>query len=137
MAFADLIARNPISVEDVLQMPDELRSIRLRNNNVRQLIYKEVKKPGRNHGGLWEMLANLHGPPWVKRQFIQEVRQEAVRYIHMFDKVILTSPSPSPNPVLSRNQNGIVQFGSQPPKKIPSVDVLNYSGCGQQKIPKI
>ena len=51
--------------------------------------------------------------------------------------LILTSPSQSLNPVLSRNQNGIVQFGSQPPKKIPSVDVLNYIGCGQQKIPKI
>ena len=58
---------------------DELRSIRLRNNNVRQLIYKEVKKPGRSHGGLWGMLSDLHGPPWVKRQFIQEVRQEALR----------------------------------------------------------
>ena len=66
--------------------PDELRSIRLRNNNVRQLIYKEVKKPGRSHGGLWEMLSNLHGPPWIKRQFIQEVRQEAVRYIHILNK---------------------------------------------------
>ena len=61
--------------------PDELRSIKLRNNNVRQLIYKEVKKPGKAHGVLWDMLANLHGPPWVRRQFIQEVRQEAVRSV--------------------------------------------------------
>lgn len=68
--------------------PDELRSIRLRNNNVRQLIYKEVKKPGKSHGGLWEMLSNLHGPPWIKRQFIQEVRQEAVRYIHILNKTM-------------------------------------------------
>jgi len=59
---------------------EELRSIRLRNNNVRQLIYKEVKKPGRGHAELWEMLASLHGPPGVRRQFIQEVRQEAVRF---------------------------------------------------------
>ena len=58
---------------------EELRSIRLRNNNVRQLIYKEVKKPGRAHGELWEMLARLHGPDWVRRQFIMEVKQEAVR----------------------------------------------------------
>ena len=58
---------------------EELRSIRLRNNNVRQLIYKEVKKPGRGHAELWDMLASLHGPPIVRRQFIQEVRQEAVR----------------------------------------------------------
>ena len=58
---------------------EELRSIRLRNNNVRQLIYKEVKKPGRAHGELWEMLGRLHGPDWVRRQFIMEVKQEAVR----------------------------------------------------------
>merc|ERR1712083_690181 len=59
---------------------EELRSIRLRNNNVRQLIYKEVKKPGRGHAELWDMLASLHGPTIVRRQFIQEVRQEAVRF---------------------------------------------------------
>jgi len=62
---------------------EELRSIRLRNNNVRQLIYKEVKKPGKAHHQLWEMLANLQGPSWVRRQFIQEVRQEAVRFKRM------------------------------------------------------
>jgi len=60
--------------------PEELRSIRLRNNNVRQLIYKEVKRPGRVHSILWRMLAELHGPPWIRRQFILEVRQEAVRF---------------------------------------------------------
>jgi len=59
---------------------EELRSIKLRNNNVRQLIYKEVKKPGRQHKELWDMLAKLHGPPWVRMQFILEVRQEAVRF---------------------------------------------------------
>jgi len=59
---------------------EELRSIRLRNNNVRQLIYKEVKKPGRAHGELWEMLGRLHGPAWIRRQFIMEVRHEAVRF---------------------------------------------------------
>ena len=60
--------------------PEELRSIRLRNNNVRQLIYKEVKRPGRVHSILWRMLSELHGPPWIRKQFILEVRQEAVRY---------------------------------------------------------
>ena len=58
---------------------DELRSIYLRNNNVRQLIYKEVKRPGKAHSELWEMLANLHGPAWVRREFIQEVKKEALR----------------------------------------------------------
>ena len=74
----------PLSAEVVKERSrsysaEELRSIRLRNNNVRQLIYKEVKKPGRAHGELWEMLARLHGPAWVRRQFIMEVKQEAVR----------------------------------------------------------
>jgi len=68
------------SSEPAEPSPEELRSIRLRNNNVRQLIYKEVKKPGRGHAELWEMLASLQGPPTVRRQFIQEVRQEAVRF---------------------------------------------------------
>ena len=61
---------------------DEIRSIKLRNNNVRQLIYKEVKKPGKSHGELWEMLANLHGPAYIKQQFIQEVRLEAIRFVY-------------------------------------------------------
>ena len=58
---------------------DELRSIKLRNNNVRQLIYKEVKRPGKLHLNLWKMLEELHGPAWIKKQFIQEVKQEALR----------------------------------------------------------
>ena len=58
---------------------EELRSFRLRNNNVRQLIYKEVKRPGRCHVHLWKMLEGLHGPPWVRKQFIHEVKQEALR----------------------------------------------------------
>jgi hypothetical protein len=63
--------------EDVTE--EELRSFRLRNNNVRQLIYKEVKRPGRCHVHLWKMLEGLHGPPWVRKQFIHEVKQEALR----------------------------------------------------------
>lgn len=59
---------------------EELRSLKLRNNNMRQLIYKEVKRPGRQHRDLWEMLGKLNGPPSIRRQFIQEVRQEAVRF---------------------------------------------------------
>jgi len=60
--------------------PEELRSIRLRNNNARQLIYKEVKRPGKKHDQLWQMLAQLHGPPWIRKQFIIEVRLEAIRF---------------------------------------------------------
>ena len=60
---------------------EELRSIKLRNNNVRQLIYKEVKRPGKCHSLLWKMLDELYGPPWVRRQFIQEVKQEALRSV--------------------------------------------------------
>ena len=39
---------------------------------MRQLIDKEVKRPGRGHTELWDMLTGL--------QFIHEVRQEAVRF---------------------------------------------------------
>jgi hypothetical protein len=67
--------------EECTLTDDELRSIKLRNNNVRQLIYKEVKKPGKVHQDLWNMLDNdLHGPPWIRRQFIQEVKLEALRF---------------------------------------------------------
>ncbi len=67
------------TTEEAAVTDDELRSCRLRNNNVRQLIYKEVKRPGRSHVLLWKMLENLHGPSWVRQQFIQEVKEEAVR----------------------------------------------------------
>ena len=61
---------------------EELRSIKVRNNNVRQLIYKEVKRPGRCHSRLWKMLEEeLQGPAWVRKQFIHEVKQEAIRYL--------------------------------------------------------
>jgi len=68
-----------VAVEKKLT-PEELRSIKLRNNNVRQLIYKEVKRPGKCHNLLWKMLEELHGPPWVRKQFIREVKQEAIRF---------------------------------------------------------
>ena len=67
------------SVNNTVLSAEELRSIRLRNNNVRQLIYKEVKKPGKIHGELWDMLSNLQGPPWIRRDFIKEVKLEAMR----------------------------------------------------------
>ncbi len=71
---------NSLAKEEKILTADELRSIKLRNNNVRQLIYKEVKKPGKLHTDLWKMLdSDLHGPPWIRRQFIQEVKLEALR----------------------------------------------------------
>ena len=73
------LKNNHVMKEQEKLTSDELRSIYLRNNNVRQLIYKEVKKPGKGHSELWEMLANLHGPAWVRRDFIQEVKKEALR----------------------------------------------------------
>ena len=58
---------------------EELRCVLIRNQNMRQMIYKEVKRPGRCHVHLWKMLEGLHGPPWVRKQFIHEVKQEALR----------------------------------------------------------
>jgi len=75
------LTNGPSSVVEEPGLTDgELRSIKLRNNNVRQLIYKEVKRPGRLYTNLWKMLEELHGPPWVRRQFIQEVKLEALRF---------------------------------------------------------
>merc|ERR1719510_2302460 len=49
------LKNNHVMKEPEKLTSDELRSIYLRNNNVRQLIYKEVKKPGKGHSELWEM----------------------------------------------------------------------------------
>lgn len=47
---------------------DELRRVRNLNQNMRQLIYKEVKRPGKNHEKLFDMLKkDLHGPRHVRR----------------------------------------------------------------------
>lgn len=75
------IPESPKSAPSLEDEPteEELRSIKLRNNNVRQLIYKEVKRPGKCHNVLWKMLEGLYGPPWIRKQFILEVKQEAVR----------------------------------------------------------
>ena len=56
---------------------EELRSVKLRNQNMRQMIYKEVKRPGRDHGRLFQMLRELHGPRHVRRDYISEVRRES------------------------------------------------------------
>lgn len=60
---------------------EELRSINLRNQNMRQIIYKEVKRPGKNHDRLIKMLKHdLHGPPQIRREYIKEVIAEAARF---------------------------------------------------------
>ncbi|CAB4057692.1 INTS6 [Lepeophtheirus salmonis] len=60
---------------------EELRSIKLRNQNIRQIICKEVKRPGKNHDRLYKMLKeDLHGPSQIRRDYIKEVIQEAFRF---------------------------------------------------------
>jgi len=41
---------------------EERRKVETRNNNMRQIIYKEVKRPGRNYDRLLGLLKELHGP---------------------------------------------------------------------------
>jgi len=82
-AIVSNVFENDNNTSNSALSPEELRSIRLRNNNVRQLIYKEVKKPGKVHADLWEMLSNLQGPPWIRRDFIKEVKLEAMRFKRM------------------------------------------------------
>lgn len=59
---------------------DELRSVMLRNQNMRQMIYKEVKRPGKNHEKLFTMLKDLHGPSQIRMTYIGEVILEAKRF---------------------------------------------------------
>ena len=47
---------------------------------MRHLIFKEVKRPGKDHGKLFEMLRDLHGPPSVRRSYIHDVIVEARRF---------------------------------------------------------
>ena len=49
---------------------EERRKVETRNNNMRQTIYKEVKKPGRNYDRLLELLKELHGPADMRQQYI-------------------------------------------------------------------
>ena len=73
----------PSSKSSTLYMlnKEELKSINLRNQNMRQVIYKEVKKPGKNHAKLVQMLReDLHGPPPIRREYIKEVIAEAARF---------------------------------------------------------
>ena len=47
---------------------------------MRQMIYKEVKRPGKDHRKLFEMLKTLHGPRNIRRDYIGEVILEAKRF---------------------------------------------------------
>ena len=81
-------SRQSIKVESTLAdltLPklskEELRRINLRNQNMRQVIYKEVKRPGKNHERLIQMLKeDLHGPSQIRREYVKEVIAEAGRF---------------------------------------------------------
>ena len=48
---------------------------------MRQIIYKEVKRPGKNHQRLIQMLKeDLHGPSHIRREYVKEVIAEAARF---------------------------------------------------------
>merc|ERR1719412_1319467 len=59
---------------------DERRIVETRNNNMRQIIYKEVKRPGRNYDRLLDLLKELHGPADIRQQYILDVIKEATRF---------------------------------------------------------
>ena len=44
------------------------------------MIYKEVKRPGKNHEKLFSMVRDLYGPKSVRRDYISEVIAEARRF---------------------------------------------------------
>ena len=61
---------------------DELHSIKLRNQNMRQIIYKEVKLPGKDHRRLFRMLhEDLHCPPNIRQEYIRDVIREDKRFL--------------------------------------------------------
>lgn len=72
----------PVKVEnqEPVLSKEDLRCVFIRNQNMRHLIFKEVKRPGKDHGKLFEMLRDLHGPPSVRRSYIHDVIVEARRF---------------------------------------------------------
>ena len=65
-------------------MTDNHYIFRLHFQNVRQIIYKEVKRPGKNHEKLLQMLRDeLRGPKHVRRDYIQEVSEKIHHIIIM------------------------------------------------------
>lgn len=69
-----------VGVDSSAISPEELKSLKLRNQNMRQMIYKEVKRPGKDHKRLFEMLRTLHGPQEIRKEYIGEVIWEARRF---------------------------------------------------------
>ena len=74
---------------------EERRKVETRNNNMRQTIYKEVKRPGRNYDRLLELLKELHGPADIRQQYILDVIKEATRFKrnHMAKIILQHMPS--------------------------------------------
>lgn len=74
---------------------EERRKVETRNNNMRQIIYKEVKRPGRNYDKLLELLKELHGPAEIRQQYILDVIKEATRFKrnHMAQIILQNMPN--------------------------------------------
>ncbi len=72
--------KSPPPITDIVLSKEELRRVSVLNLNMRQMIYKEVKRPGKNHDRLFDMLRDLHGPPYVRHNYIQDVIREARRF---------------------------------------------------------
>lgn len=66
--------------QEAILSKDELRSVMLRNQNMRQMIFKEVKRPGKDHEKLFTMLRGLHGPRQIRMTYIGDVILEAKRF---------------------------------------------------------
>nr|CAD7256823.1 unnamed protein product [Timema shepardi]CAD7569371.1 unnamed protein product [Timema californicum] len=59
---------------------DEVAKIRRFNLDVRTLIYKEVRKPGKNHSRLFEHLRTLKGPVDMQVKIVNDVIHESLRF---------------------------------------------------------
>ena len=85
----------PVSQPSKIWDIEERRKVETRNNNMRQIIYKEVKRPGRNYDKLLELLKELHGPAEIRQQYILDVMKEAKRFKrnHMAEIIMQNMPN--------------------------------------------
>lgn len=75
----EAVKQEPKTTEPVWSK-EELRCVYIRNQNMRHMIFKEVKRPGKDYSRLFDMLRQLHGPVSVRRAYIQDVMDECKRF---------------------------------------------------------
>lgn len=68
------------SLEDPTLDEDELEMIREQNNAVRQAVFKDIRRPGRNYSSLFENLQTVKGNYATRFNFVQMCIGESLRF---------------------------------------------------------